>query len=628
MTSPSTPVQGPFVNRDLITFSYTPKSNLVVVRGSSSSTSVISPRLFSVPPLNQTSLLPDSGKGLSELASLFVIPMEDDRCERLIEPPNNWDPRWEYADYLSPIMNQGSCGSCWAFATVGAMSSRFAFFTNQKVKLLSSTYLVMCATPEFSTVAQPVYGCFGGNLAQAFWFLAQNGVVAQDCLNVSLSNWLPGDTSIQRRVISRACTEPVGMRRPVLVRADVATTRDVHLSDVFVSCPLNKCITSCGSSDSDGAGVVCNAAVEIPFLYKLAIAYIVGGSEGQQNTSERNIRLEMYRNGPSATGFEVRSDFIDFWKGVLEGRLRGVDAVYVPQAVSETNPIMGNHAVQLIGWGVYPARAVGVANATDVKYWIVANSWGASNTGLTPEALTDWGNNGYFLFVRGLNACGLESNVVTGLPKVDSAIVSADGVTRAEASSLICNAVLYEVNAQTLNQLGLRELDKLQDPIGIYSWVLPPILKERVGHIRHWETCPVDIPVRCTSGSCAQSQLECGRQTPTVEASEIVDTGKSVTQAEQSRAREIKAKGATALENENHERNIMGLIDSYNKYASTTNDKALVSVCAETKGNVNNVGSWVIVCVVFFEISLLLICYILTMYFISRSIVFRKPINN
>ena len=132
MTSPSTPVQGPFVNRDMITFSYTPKSNLVVVRGSSSSTSVISPRLFSVPPLNQTSLLPDSGKGLSELASLFVIPMEDDRCERLIEPPNNWDPRWEYADYLSPIMNQGSCGSCWAFATVGAMSSRFAFFTNQK----------------------------------------------------------------------------------------------------------------------------------------------------------------------------------------------------------------------------------------------------------------------------------------------------------------------------------------------------------------------------------------------------------------------------------------------------------------------------------------------------------------
>ena len=38
-------------------------------------------------------------------------------------------------------------------------------------------------------------------------------------------------------------------------------------------------------------------------------------------------------------------------------------------------------------------------------YWLVANSWNY-----------DWGNNGTFKILRGQNHCGIESNVVAGIP--------------------------------------------------------------------------------------------------------------------------------------------------------------------------------------------------------------------
>ena len=274
--------------RPTLTFTYTPSRpyTTAATMGSVQSTSTLS-LLFSAPPMQQTTLLAEHGMNLLDLAYQSVIPMEHDRCQRTIEPPEMWDPRFEYAEFIAPIMTQGSCGSCWAFAATGCIASRFAFFMNQKVKPLSPTYLVMCATPEFSTIAAPEYGCYGGSLAQAFWFFSVNGVVAQDCLDVSLKEWVPGDTSIQRRVVAQHPSQLGGTTTKTTTTANAPPTAGSNNAafrfggvarETFVSCPLNKCINN-------------ENPQEIPFLYKLTVAYIVGGSPGQRSTTDRNIRL-------------------------------------------------------------------------------------------------------------------------------------------------------------------------------------------------------------------------------------------------------------------------------------------------------------------------------------------------
>ena len=108
------------------------------------------------------------------------------------------------------------------------------------------------------------------------------------------------------------------------------------------------------------------------------------GSAYKVSSHEDQIKGELFRNGSIAAGFTVYEDFVQYKSGVYQHK---------------TGHALGGHAVRIIGYG----------EENGTKYWLVANSWNE-----------DWGDKGYFKILRGSNHCGIEGELVAGIPKIKS----------------------------------------------------------------------------------------------------------------------------------------------------------------------------------------------------------------
>ncbi|WOK93226.1 hypothetical protein Cni_G01921 [Canna indica] len=75
---------------------------------------------------------------------------------------------WRKEGIVSPVKNQGQCGSCWTFSTTGALESAYAQATGKNISL-SEQQLVDCAN-AFNN-----FGCQGGLPSQAFEYIKYNG---------------------------------------------------------------------------------------------------------------------------------------------------------------------------------------------------------------------------------------------------------------------------------------------------------------------------------------------------------------------------------------------------------------------------------------------------------------------
>lgn len=80
----------------------------------------------------------------------------------LRDVPAHWD--WRDYGIVSPVKNQGKCGSCWAFSTVGCMESHFMKKYGE-FRNLSEQQLVDCAG-DFDN-----NGCNGGLPSHAFEYI-------------------------------------------------------------------------------------------------------------------------------------------------------------------------------------------------------------------------------------------------------------------------------------------------------------------------------------------------------------------------------------------------------------------------------------------------------------------------
>jgi len=106
------------------------------------------------------------------------------------------------------------------------------------------------------------------------------------------------------------------------------------------------------------------------------------GGRTYQVRGEEKIMQELVDNGPVTAAFTVYADFPQYKSGVYK---------------HTTGSALGGHAIKIIGYGVENGD----------KYWLVANSWNP-----------DWGMEGFFKILRGVDECGIEGQIVAGEPKM------------------------------------------------------------------------------------------------------------------------------------------------------------------------------------------------------------------
>lgn len=255
--------------------------------------------------------------------------------------PEAFDARekWDQCASLKNIRDQSSCGSCWAFGAVEAMSDRICIASNGKIQVsLSADDLLSCCK-------SCGFGCDGGDPMAAWKYWVKEGIVTG-------SNF----------TMKQGC-KPYPF--PPCEHHSNKTHYQPCKHDLY---PTPKCEKKC---------------LDIYTEKTYAEDKFFGETAYGVEDDVTSIQKEILTHGPVEVAFEVYEDFLMYDGGIY---------------VHTGGKIGGGHAVKMLGWGVEQG----------VPYWLVANSWN-----------TDWGEDGFFRIIRGIDECGIESSVVGGLPKLN-----------------------------------------------------------------------------------------------------------------------------------------------------------------------------------------------------------------
>jgi cathepsin B len=209
-----------------------------------------------------------------------------------IEIPDQFDARqhWSQCPSIGMIRDQGSCGSCWAFGAVEAMSDRICIASKGQLKVdISSEDLLSCCS-------SCGFGCNGGFPGSAWEYWVKSGLV---------SGGLYGSHDGCQPYLIEPCEHHTTGKRPPCSEGG-STPKCIHMCEKGYNVSYNK--------DKHFGQT----------------AYAVS-SEVEQ------IQAEILKNGPVEADFSVYDDFLSYKSGVYQ---------------RHSDNMLGGHAIRILGWGV------------------------------------------------------------------------------------------------------------------------------------------------------------------------------------------------------------------------------------------------------------------------------------
>jgi len=281
---------------------------------------------------------------------------------QVFDLPDTFSGRAQWGPLLSEPMDQGRCGACWAFSTCAVLGDRFSILSRGRLRVvLSAAKMLICnlGTREYDIDPQ-----------------SQSLEEIEDIQEESSGNLVcRGNTLADAwRYLFVFGTPPEGCF-PYELDSKVSGPTLANISDLENDVPL--CTEYAGKY-----GDLCIDGSPQK-AYRCIQYYRVPGTAADGGTEEM-IRKEIFARGPVNSAITIYPDFYEF-----DARTQVYDW-------DGGGPEISGHAVRITGWGESPR---------DGKFWWVANSFGKS-----------WGVGGYFRMRRGQNICGVEENVIAGLP--------------------------------------------------------------------------------------------------------------------------------------------------------------------------------------------------------------------
>lgn len=134
---------------------------------------------------------------------------------------------WEEKGAVTPIKNQGHCGSCWAFSSTGAIEGAWQIATGKLISL-SEQQFVDCAKVRWGND-----GCNGGRQDQAFNYAEVSDICTEEQYPYVGTNWLFKQCGVSN------CTKPGLANGAIKGYRNVVNATTASLMDAVAQQPVS-----------------------------------------------------------------------------------------------------------------------------------------------------------------------------------------------------------------------------------------------------------------------------------------------------------------------------------------------------------------------------------------------------